>query len=194
MYPHRYGGRRFTTTSVDGREVELCRGGRKTELTLSNAARFVRLMFDYHLHEFDAAAAAVARGLATQVRGSSSTTTAAAATTTTRVNERERENERENRGRARPNSSWSVHSFLFCTYFRRWFSLISKVPATLVSINSHWYIPVSPPLLFAVQVPLSALRLFSPAQVEVMVTGRREVVLLPRRCLDSSITFNQEFT
>jgi E3 ubiquitin-protein ligase HERC2 len=48
---------------VDGREVELCADGKRKLLTLSTCGAFVRLMFSYHLHEFDAAASAISNGL-----------------------------------------------------------------------------------------------------------------------------------
>mmetsp|Transcript_9826 Transcript_9826/g.22480 ORF Transcript_9826/g.22480 Transcript_9826/m.22480 type:complete len:829 (+) Transcript_9826:2263-4749(+) len=67
MFEYLYGDRTFTTKSVDGREVELKPGGRRVPLTLENCREFVRLMFAYHLAEFDVQVAAMARGLATQV-------------------------------------------------------------------------------------------------------------------------------
>ena len=67
IFDDQYGDVTFMTTSADGRPVELAPGGKKRHLDLSNCAEYVRLMYGYHLSEFDAAAAAVARGLATQV-------------------------------------------------------------------------------------------------------------------------------
>ena len=68
LFEDLYGGRCFTAKSACGaREVELLPGGSKLMLNLSNASNFVRLMFQYHLHEFDTQARWVAAGLATVV-------------------------------------------------------------------------------------------------------------------------------
>jgi len=63
----RYGDETFSTRSADGRVVDLVPGGRKKHLQLASAGEYVRLMFGYHLHEFDEALGCVGRGLATQV-------------------------------------------------------------------------------------------------------------------------------
>jgi len=67
LFEDLYGGRAFTTKSVAGRQVELCEQGKRKALTLANSGHFVELMYQYHLHEFDAAASAIASGLATVV-------------------------------------------------------------------------------------------------------------------------------
>ena len=67
LFEDLYGDRSFTTKAIDGRSVELVAGGRKVFLRLDNARRFVQLMTDYHLREFDLQCAAIARGVATMV-------------------------------------------------------------------------------------------------------------------------------
>ena len=67
LFNEQYGDRHFTTSSIDGREIELKPGGRNEMVTLANSSEFVQLMYAYHLAEFDVQCAAIARGLATQV-------------------------------------------------------------------------------------------------------------------------------
>ena len=67
LFEDLYGDRSFTTKAIDGRSVELVAGGRKVFLRLDNAQRFVQLMTDYHLREFDLQCAAIGRGVATMV-------------------------------------------------------------------------------------------------------------------------------
>jgi hypothetical protein len=68
LFEDLYGGRCFTAKAACGkRQVELLPGGARLKLTLANAETFVRLMFQYHLHEFDSQVRWVAAGLATVV-------------------------------------------------------------------------------------------------------------------------------
>jgi len=57
----------FTTMSTDDREVELRSGGADIDVTFETRAEFCDLVENYRLHEFDAQAQAVRRGLATMV-------------------------------------------------------------------------------------------------------------------------------
>lgn len=57
----------FTTTSSDGREVELMPNGAKRPVTFESRLEYRDRVLQYRLHEFDAQAAAVRSGLATIV-------------------------------------------------------------------------------------------------------------------------------
>eukprot|EP00753_Platysulcus_tardus_P001191 PLAT11143.2.p1 GENE.PLAT11143.2~~PLAT11143.2.p1 ORF type:complete len:4641 (+),score=2229.70 PLAT11143.2:24-13946(+) len=57
----------FTTTTADGRVVELLPGGARREVTWESRDEFCKLLLQRRLHEFDAQIAALRRGLASIV-------------------------------------------------------------------------------------------------------------------------------
>jgi len=57
----------FTTTSSDGRQILLKKGGDAISVTLKNRFEYIRLLENYRMHEFDTQINAMRRGLATIV-------------------------------------------------------------------------------------------------------------------------------
>ncbi len=57
----------FTTTSSDGRQILLKKGGDKISVTLKNRFEHIKLLTQYRLHEFDTQIKPIRRGLATIV-------------------------------------------------------------------------------------------------------------------------------
>eukprot|EP01084_Bolivina_argentea_P212487 361192_1 len=57
----------FTTTSSDGRQIVLKKGGDKIEVTLKNRFEYIKLLTQYRLNEFHTQINAIRRGLATIV-------------------------------------------------------------------------------------------------------------------------------
>jgi E3 ubiquitin-protein ligase HERC2 len=53
----------FTTVTADGRTVELKKGGASIAVNATNCGSFMSALVQYKLHEFDAAVAALRRGL-----------------------------------------------------------------------------------------------------------------------------------
>jgi E3 ubiquitin-protein ligase HERC2 len=64
-FEENFPGMFFVTRNSDAKEVELVPDGANTKLTFANRLKYVRLVQQTRLHEFDDQVAAIRRGLAT---------------------------------------------------------------------------------------------------------------------------------